>query len=123
MPIDLQHIRVLSSPRDVDDALFAGDEHAGHVGLADNIGYRYQHLSNAKIRHLGPGTDTNTFHLGVSRLRTKGDQRTAFDLSGADSRAITECGAYQLHVYPMPVVVYHGTVGILLYDSWIQMEL
>lgn len=39
---------------------------------AVTIGYRYQHLSNADISHHNPGTDANTFYVGVSRFRTKG---------------------------------------------------
>jgi Lipid A 3-O-deacylase (PagL) len=39
---------------------------------AVTIGYRYQHLSNANISQHNPGTDTNTFYVGVSRFRTKG---------------------------------------------------
>jgi hypothetical protein len=39
---------------------------------AVTIGYRYQHLSNANISHHNPGTDANTFYVGVSRFRTKG---------------------------------------------------
>jgi hypothetical protein len=38
---------------------------------AVTIGYRYQHLSNADISHHNPGTDTNTFYVGISRFRTK----------------------------------------------------
>lgn len=36
------------------------------------LGYRYQHLSNANISQHNPGTDANTFYVGVSRFRTKG---------------------------------------------------
>jgi hypothetical protein len=36
------------------------------------IGYRYQHLSNANISLHNPGTDANTFYIGVSRFRTRG---------------------------------------------------
>ncbi len=36
------------------------------------IAYRYQHLSNANISDHNPGTDANTFYVGVSRFRTKG---------------------------------------------------
>jgi hypothetical protein len=36
------------------------------------IGYRYQHLSNAN-NGLHNGTDANTFYVGVSRFRTKGE--------------------------------------------------
>ena len=39
---------------------------------AVTIGYRYQHLSNANISLHNPGTDANTFYVGVSRFRTKG---------------------------------------------------
>ncbi len=35
----------------------------------------YQHLSNANISVHNPGTDANTFYVGVSRFRTKGDRR------------------------------------------------
>jgi hypothetical protein len=35
------------------------------------IGYRFQHLSNANISLRNPGTDANTFYVGVSRFRTK----------------------------------------------------
>lgn len=38
---------------------------------AVTIGYRYQHLSNADISLHNPGTDANTFYVGVSRFRTK----------------------------------------------------
>lgn len=41
---------------------------------AVTIGYRYQHLANADISQHNPGTDTNTFYVGVSRFRTKGVQ-------------------------------------------------
>jgi hypothetical protein len=40
---------------------------------AVTIGYRYQHLSNANISGHNPGTDANTFYVGVSRFRTKGE--------------------------------------------------
>ncbi len=40
---------------------------------AVTIGYRYQHLSNANISFHNPGTDANTFYVGVSRFRTKGE--------------------------------------------------
>jgi len=40
---------------------------------AITLGYRYQHLSNANISHHNPGTDANTFYVGVSRFRTKGE--------------------------------------------------
>jgi hypothetical protein len=33
------------------------------------LGYRYQHLSNANISAHNPGTDANTFYVGVSRFR------------------------------------------------------
>ena len=39
---------------------------------AVTIGYRYQHLSNANISLHNPGTDTNTFYVGVSRFRSRG---------------------------------------------------
>jgi len=42
---------------------------------AVTIGYRYQHLSNANISFHNPGTDANTFYVGVSRFRTKGEAR------------------------------------------------
>jgi hypothetical protein len=35
------------------------------------VGYRYQHMSNADISVRNPGTDANTFYLGVSRFHTK----------------------------------------------------
>jgi hypothetical protein len=38
------------------------------------IGYRYQHLSNANSGWHN-GTDANTFYVGVSRFRTKGQAR------------------------------------------------
>jgi hypothetical protein len=38
---------------------------------AVTIGYRYQHISNANIAMHNPGTDANTFYVGVSRFRTK----------------------------------------------------
>ena len=47
-----------------------------HKNQAVCIGYRYQHLSNANISHHYPGTDANTFYVGISRFRTKGDWRT-----------------------------------------------
>jgi hypothetical protein len=37
------------------------------------IGYRYQHLSNTN--GLSNGSDANTFYVGVSRFRTKGEAR------------------------------------------------
>lgn len=40
---------------------------------AVTIGYRYQHLSNANISAHNPGTDANTFYVGVSRFRNKGE--------------------------------------------------
>ncbi len=40
---------------------------------AVTIGYRYQHLSNANISLHNPGTDANTFYVGVSRFRTRED--------------------------------------------------
>jgi hypothetical protein len=51
-----------------------------HKNQAITIGYRYQHLSNANISHHNPGTDANTFYVGISRFKTKGDQRTDRDL-------------------------------------------
>jgi hypothetical protein len=51
-----------------------------HKNQAITIGYRYQHLSNANISLHNPGTDANTFYVGVSRFRTKGDQRPQRDL-------------------------------------------
>lgn len=51
-----------------------------HKNQAVCIGYRYQHLSNANISHHNPGTDANTFYVGISRFRTKGDWRTDMDL-------------------------------------------
>lgn len=51
-----------------------------HRNQAITIGYRYQHLSNANISHHNPGTDTNTFYVGVSRFKTKGDRRPERDL-------------------------------------------
>jgi hypothetical protein len=51
-----------------------------HKNQAVTIGYRYQHLSNANISHHNPGTDANTFYVGISRFKTKGDQRTDLDL-------------------------------------------
>jgi hypothetical protein len=51
-----------------------------HRNQAITIGYRYQHLSNANISHHNPGTDTNTFYVGVSRFKTKGDRRPEPDL-------------------------------------------
>ncbi len=51
-----------------------------HKNQAITIGYRYQHLSNANISLHNPGTDANTFYVGVSRFKTKGDQRTQIDL-------------------------------------------
>ncbi len=38
---------------------------------AVTIGYRYQHLSNANISDHNPGTDANTFYVGVSRFRDR----------------------------------------------------
>jgi hypothetical protein len=40
------------------------------------IGYRYQHLANADLSVHNPGTDANTFYVGVSRFRTKGERAT-----------------------------------------------
>ena len=51
-----------------------------HKNQAITLGYRYQHLSNANISLHNPGTDANTFYVGVSRFKTKGDQRTQLDL-------------------------------------------
>lgn len=51
-----------------------------HKNQAITIGYRYQHLSNANISMHNPGTDANTFYVGVSRFKTKGDKRTWRDL-------------------------------------------
>ncbi|MGA8089820.1 MAG: acyloxyacyl hydrolase [Terracidiphilus sp.] len=51
-----------------------------HKNQAITIGYRYQHLSNANISQHNPGTDANTFYVGVSRFRTKGNQRAERDL-------------------------------------------
>lgn len=51
-----------------------------HKNQAITIGYRYQHLSNANISLHNPGTDANTFYVGVSRFKTKGDQRTQLDM-------------------------------------------
>ncbi|HTC74284.1 MAG TPA: hypothetical protein VK684_01825 [Edaphobacter sp.] len=38
------------------------------------IGYRYQHLYNVNSG-FSNGTDANTFYVGVSRFRTKGQSR------------------------------------------------
>jgi hypothetical protein len=38
---------------------------------AVTVGYRYQHLSNANISERNPGTDANTFYVGVSRFRSR----------------------------------------------------
>lgn len=51
-----------------------------HKNQAVTLGYRYQHLSNANISLHNPGTDANTFYVGISRFKTKGDQRTQRDL-------------------------------------------
>ena len=51
-----------------------------HKYQAITIGNRYQHLSNANISVHNPGTDANSFDVGVSRFKTKGDQRTERDL-------------------------------------------
>ena len=51
-----------------------------HKAQAITIGYRYQHLSNANISMHNPGTDANTFYVGVSRFRTKGDHQPERDL-------------------------------------------
>jgi len=51
-----------------------------HKNQAITLGYRYQHLSNANISQHNPGTDANTFYIGISRFKTKGDQRTQRDL-------------------------------------------
>jgi len=37
------------------------------------IGYRYQHLGSANSSAVNPGTDANTFYVGVSRFRMKGE--------------------------------------------------
>jgi len=42
---------------------------------AVTIGYRYQHFGNANISTHNPGADANTFYVGVSRFRTKGEAR------------------------------------------------
>jgi hypothetical protein len=39
---------------------------------AVQLGYRYQHLSNANISVHNPGTDADTFYIGFSHFRTKG---------------------------------------------------
>jgi opacity protein-like surface antigen len=44
-----------------------------HSRQAVTVGYRYQHLSNANISSHNPGTDANTFYVGVSRFRNKGE--------------------------------------------------
>lgn len=51
-----------------------------HRNQAITIGYRYQHLSNANISMHNPGTDANTFYVGISRFRTKGDDRPQRDV-------------------------------------------
>ena len=51
-----------------------------HGNQAITLGYRYQHLSNADISHHNPGTDANTFYVGISRFHTKGYQRPERDL-------------------------------------------
>lgn len=51
-----------------------------HKNEAITLGYRYQHLSNANISHHNPGTDANTFYVGVSRFKTRGDKRSQRDL-------------------------------------------
>jgi hypothetical protein len=51
-----------------------------HKNQAITLGYRYQHLSNANVSLHNPGTDANTFYVGVSRFRTNGDQRSQRDL-------------------------------------------
>ena len=38
---------------------------------AYTLGYRYTHLSNADISLHNPGTDANTFYVGVSRFRNR----------------------------------------------------
>lgn len=40
---------------------------------AITVGYRYQHLSNADISFHNPGADANTFYLGFSRFRNRGE--------------------------------------------------
>lgn len=44
-----------------------------HRNQAWTIGYRYQHLSNGNISLHNPGTDANTFYVGVSRFHNKGE--------------------------------------------------
>ena len=44
-----------------------------HGNQAVTVGYRYQHLSNANISIHNPGTDANTFYVGISRFRNKGE--------------------------------------------------
>ena len=39
-----------------------------HGNQAVTVGYRYQHLSNANISIHNPGTDANTFYVGISRF-------------------------------------------------------
>ena len=39
-----------------------------HGNQAVTIGYRYQHMSNANISIHNPGTDANTFYVGISRF-------------------------------------------------------
>ncbi len=55
---------------------FSGD--GGAIYFSDRV--RYQHLSNGNISHHNPGTDANTLYVGISRFRTKGDQRPDKDL-------------------------------------------
>ena len=49
----------------------AGINFFRHGNQALTIGYRYQHLSNANISLHNPGTDANTFYVGISRFRNK----------------------------------------------------
>jgi len=44
-----------------------------HGNQAVTVGYRYQHLSNANISIHNPGTDANTFYVGISCFRNKGE--------------------------------------------------
>jgi hypothetical protein len=36
------------------------------------VGFRYQHLSNANISEHNPGTDAQTFYVGLSHFKTHG---------------------------------------------------
>ena len=49
-----------------------------HKNQAITLGYRYQHLANVSPQN--SGTDANTFYVGVSRFRTRGDERPERDL-------------------------------------------